>query len=224
MEPSHEYRHTHQAQAIFFHPMDAIRHNCGISAAWTTFVLDKSDGFTQVGVTRLNDSIRTYVWAILGSQAQTRSNILSAGTGFDAQKQFLLNVEDAIASAVDIPSSIVRYQKLLQYESTPLDFAFGIGLYLSPSDMALHPGNVQGYNNEFIIARSDAVIGYNPGINESEPPQAPSDTTFKGKIAPPAGTVQRGPQGPTPHAEKVTHVALLHAAELRAQAFQQQVR
>ena len=114
MTPSHEYRHAHQAQhGIFFHPMEAIRHKRDISTAWTTFVLDKSDGFTQACVTRLNDSIRTYVWAILGSQAQTRSNILSAGTGFDAQKQFLANVEDSISSPVDIPSSFARYQKML---------------------------------------------------------------------------------------------------------------
>ena len=141
--PSHEYRHAHQAQhGIFFHPMDAIRHYRAISAAWTTFVLDKSDGFTQAGVTRLNDSIPPDVWAILGSQAETRSNILSTGTGFDAQKQFLANGEDSISSPVDIPSSIARYQKMLQYASTPLDFVFGIGLYLSPSNIALHPGNV----------------------------------------------------------------------------------
>ena len=145
-----------------------MRHNVDISGAWTTFVVDKSDGFTQAGVERLNDSIRTYVWAILGAQAQTRSNILKTGTGFDVQKQFLANIEDAIASPVDIPSSIARYQKTLQYASTPLDFVFGIGVYLSPSDMALHPGNVQGYNNEIQIAGSDAAIGHNPGINEVE--------------------------------------------------------
>ena len=84
--------------------------------------------------------------------------------------------------------------------------------------MALHPGNVQGYNNEIIIAGSDALIGHNPGINESEPPQAPSDSTFKGKIAPPARTVQRGSQGPTPHAKKATHVASQHAAEQQVKA------
>ena len=113
---------------------------------WAEFSvsLNISEGFTQAGVERLNDSIRTYVWAILGAQAQTRSNILKTGTGFDAQKQFLANIEDAIASPVDIPSSIARYQKTLQYASTPLDFVFGIGVYLSPSDMALHPGNIQG--------------------------------------------------------------------------------
>ena len=154
-------------------------------------------------------------------KAITRSNILSAGTGFDAHKQFLVNVGDSISSPVDIPSSIARYQKFVQYASTPLDFVFGTGLYLSPSDMALHPGNVQGYKNGIIIAGSDTVIGHNPGINESEPPQAVSDSTFKGKIAPPAGTVQKGPRGPTPYAEKVTHIASQHAAELRAQTLQQ---
>ena len=111
--------------------MDAIRHNRDISGAWMMFIPNKSEGFTQMGVERLNDSIRTYVWAILGAQAQTLSNILKAGTGFDAQKQFLLNVEDAIASPVDISSSIARYQKTLQYASTPLDFVFGLGLYLA---------------------------------------------------------------------------------------------
>ena len=139
MTPSGAYRHAHAAQGPFFYPKDAMRHNVDISGAWTTFVLDKSEGFTQACVERFNDSICRYVWAILGAQAQTRSNVLKTWTGFDAQKQFLANIEDAIASSVDIPSSIARYQKTLQYASTPLDFVFGIGLYLSPSDMALHP-------------------------------------------------------------------------------------
>ena len=108
MEPSGTYRHAHYSDGPFFHPKDSIRHNRDISRAWTTFILDKSDGFTQAGVERLNDSIRTYVWAIVGAQAQTRSNFLKAGTGFDAQKQFMANIEDAIASPVDIPSSIAR--------------------------------------------------------------------------------------------------------------------
>ena len=148
MTPSGAYRHAHVAQGPFFHPKDAMRQNRDISGPWTTFVLDKSEGFTQAGVERLNDSIRTYVWAILGAQAQTRSNGLKTGTGFDAKKQFRANIEDAIASPVDILSSISRYQKTLQYASTPLDFVFGIGLYLSPRDMAIHPGIIQGYNNQ----------------------------------------------------------------------------
>ena len=162
-----------------------------------TFVLDKSEGFTQAGVERPNDPIRTYFWAILGAQAQTRSNILKIETGLDAQKQFLSDIEDAIASPVDSPSSISRYQKTPQYASTPLDFVFGIGgiwLYLSPSDIALHPGNIQEHHNEIQKAGSDTAIGHNPGINEAEPIASKSDKAFQGKIASPAGTVHKGQQ------------------------------
>ena len=70
MTSSLAYRHAHVAQGPFFHPKNAMHHNRDISEAWTTFVLDKSKGFTQAGVERLNDSISTYVWAVLGAEAQ----------------------------------------------------------------------------------------------------------------------------------------------------------
>ena len=60
--------------------------------------------------------------------------------------------------------------------------------------MALHPGNIQGYNNEIQIAGSDAVIGHNPGINEAEQIASKGDKAFQGKIASPAGTVHKVPQ------------------------------
>ena len=57
--------------------------------------------------------------------------------------------------------------------------------------MALHPGNIQGYNNEIQIAGSDAAIGHNLGINEAEPIGSKGDKAFQGKIASPAGTVHK---------------------------------
>ena len=88
MTPSGAYRHAHVAQGPFFQPKDAMRHNRDISRAWTSFLLDKSEGFTQEGVERLNDSICTYVWAIVGAQAQTWSNILKSGTGLTPRNNF----------------------------------------------------------------------------------------------------------------------------------------
>ena len=63
--------------------------------------------------------------------------------------------------------------------------------------MTLHPGNIQGYNNEIQIAGSDAAIGYNPGINEAEPIASKGNKAFQREIASPAGTVHRGPQNKT---------------------------
>ena len=65
--------------------------------------------------------------------------------------------------------------------------------------MTLHPGNVQGYNNEIVIAGSESAIGYNPGINESEQiGKTTGDKTFEGKIAAPAGTDHKGPPSGRP--------------------------
>ena len=157
MNPSGAYRSAHVAQGPFFHLKDAIRHKCDISGAWTSFVLDRSKGFTQACVERVNDSIRNYVWAILGAQAKTRSDILKTGTVFDAKKQFFASIDDSITSPVDIPSGIARDQNMLQYASTPLYYVCGIDLYLMQSDVALRPGNFQGYNNLIQIAGSDTT-------------------------------------------------------------------
>ena len=59
-----------------------ITQDARVNNAWTTFILDN---FTKEGVKRINESIRTYCRAILGSQSQTRTDILGTCTAFDAQ-------------------------------------------------------------------------------------------------------------------------------------------
>ena len=146
-----------------------------------SFVLDKSNGFTQAGISRINDSIRTYVWVILGAQSQTRSSILGKGKAFDAQKQFLANVEDAINSVVDIPASIDRYQSTLQYARSKVDFVLGLGLYMLPSNMDLCIGTINGYNNLIVIASPEEInkniqLGQNNINNEPIIPQETFET------------------------------------------------
>jgi len=98
-------------------------------------MLDQTQGFTHAGIERLNDSIRTYVWAILGSQSEQRTPILGSEAAFTAQKQFLANVEATSEQAGDI--SVVKYQDVLQYARGKLDFVLGEQLYMCPSDMYL---------------------------------------------------------------------------------------
>ena len=144
--------------------IDYIAQGTEATKAWTTFILDDSNGFTRAGVERINDSIRTYCWAILGSQSQTRTDILGTGTAFDAQKQFLANIEDAINSPVDLPSQIARYQNTLKYARSKVDFVYGTGLYMSPSNMELRIGTIQDYNNKIVIANEGE--GLTLGLND----------------------------------------------------------
>ena len=151
----------------------------GSEATYSTLILDNSDGFTRAGVERINDSIRTYCWAILGSQSQTRTNILGTGTAFDAQKQYLANIEDAINSPVDLPSQIARYQNTLKYARSKVDFVYGIGLYMSPSNMELQIGTIEDYNNEVVIATDSELLGLNNSVN-TKPIKPKQNDAFQG--------------------------------------------
>ena len=134
-----------------------------VSNAWSTFMLDNSNGFTRPGVERINDSIRTYCWAILGSQSQIKSDI--PGIGSDAQKQFLANVEDGIQRSIDLPSQITRYQNTLKYARSKVDYVFGFGLYMAPSNMELRIGTIEGYNNKIILSTHDQKLWWNETVN-----------------------------------------------------------
>ena len=56
------------------------------SKAWVKFILDESHGFTDIE--RINDSIQTYIYTVLGAHAQAKTGILTPGTGLDAKRDF----------------------------------------------------------------------------------------------------------------------------------------
>lgn len=150
--------------------IDYLKQEDAVKDVWTTFILDTSEGFTRAGIERINESIRTYCWAILGSQSQTRTDILGTGTAFDAQKQFLANIEDAINSPIDLPSQITNYQNTLKYARSKVDYVYGIGLYMSPSNMELRIGTIKDYNNEIVVATNNQKLGLNNDINNQPVP------------------------------------------------------
>ena len=101
-----------------------IKQEDSVARAWRLFILNKSDGLTQPGVERLNGSILTYIWAVLGAQAQVRTEILGVGPAFNAQSKFLSNVESAIADPVDISEAVECYQNSVQYARSEVSFSF----------------------------------------------------------------------------------------------------
>ena len=95
---------------------------------WMQFLLDKSQGFTRAGVVRINDSIRAYVHCILGSQAHTQSNIMKL---LECQQNFVDLLESHINSLFLISESIQKYQDAISNTNVRINYAVGIGLYLS---------------------------------------------------------------------------------------------
>ena len=72
-----------------------------------------------------------------------------------------------------------------------------------------------------MIAGSEAAIGHNPGINESEQiGKTAGDKSFEGKIAAPAGTDHKGPPRGKPAADVAEQRG--HAADVAEQRGQEQ--
>ena len=173
------------AEHIYDVRVNYIKQEAGVSRAWRLFILNKSDGLTQPGVARLNGCILTYIWAVLGAQAQVRTEIIGVRPAFYAQGKFLSNVEDAIADPVDISEAVERYENSVQHARSEVSFSFGEGLYMAPSYMLLHMGKIVGYNNLLMVATSAQHLGANISLNKSAaPPDVSNDTGEKGLVKP----------------------------------------
>ena len=75
------------------------------------WILEKSVGFTDVGLLRISESVRAYAYLILSSQVSARSGIVgNTVSALTAQSAFLNNFEDIVNRRVDIKEDIKRYQ------------------------------------------------------------------------------------------------------------------
>ena len=60
----------------------------------TWWIIEKSVGFTDVGLLRISESVRAYAYLILSSQASARSSVVgNAASALTSQSAFLNNFE-----------------------------------------------------------------------------------------------------------------------------------
>ena len=129
------------------------------------FLCPVSHRLTSAGLSRINQSIESFCYAILGSKVDVRSSISgSQGSAIETQRQFLSMVEDAIRNP-DISKSVQRFQLAIQSAKVRLDLAISPGLWLLPSKMVVNTESVVGYNNKLKKATSFMRIGVNSDLN-----------------------------------------------------------
>ena len=116
-------------------------------------------------MSRINQSIESFCFAILGSQVNVRSSIAgSQGSSIETQREFLSLFEDAIRNP-DISKSVQRFQLAIESAKVRLDLAISPGTWLLPSKMVVNTESVVGYNNKLKKASSFMKIGVNSDLN-----------------------------------------------------------
>ena len=147
----------------------------------TRWIIETSVGFTDVGQFKISESVSTYAYLILSSQASARSGIVgNTASALTAQSAFLNNFEDIVNRRVDIREDLIikRYQDTFSYASSKVDYSVGEHLYMFPSDMNLkiRSGTV-GYNDKILVSNGKFILGKNDEVNSLEVPSAPQVET-----------------------------------------------
>ena len=125
----------------------------------TRWIIEKCQGFTNVGLLRISESLRAYVYLKLTLQASARSHIVgNMASALTVQKAFLNNFENVVNRRVEIQKDIRCYQETLSYASSK-----GKSIYMLPSDINL---NIKlGYNNKILVSDSGFSLGRNDTVN-----------------------------------------------------------
>ena len=143
--------------------------------------------------------MRAYVYLVLISQVQARSNIVgNSAPAVDAQKVFEITFKALINGDYSIGIDIERYQRVLEHALLKVEFFVGIGIYMLPSYLNLSIGKTKGYNNKILVSNTGMKIGSNRDINEDHKKLLVTPPDNTPKIVIPAA--QHDPVGATrPH-------------------------
>ena len=136
-------------------------------ASMTWWILEKSVGFTDIGLLKISESVRAYAYLILSFQDSARSGIVgNTAHALTAQSAFLNNFEDIVNRRVNNEEDIKRYQDTLSSASSKVDYSVGQNIYMLPSNIKLKikTGTV-GYNNKILVSDGNLSLGKNNEVN-----------------------------------------------------------
>ena len=134
--------------------------------SFSRWIIEKSNGLTTLGLQKLSETVRDYTYLILMSQTSMRGPVIGPeAQNLDAQCTFLTTFENIVNRRVNIPEDIRRFQKILQYARSKVDYVIGEFIYMLPSDMNLRTGKVKNYNNKILISLPSFKTGTNLKIN-----------------------------------------------------------
>ena len=146
------------------------------------FLTRVSNGLTNAGQARLNQSIEALVYCVLGSQVNVRSSILgNTGSAQEVRQEFLVLLEDAIKQP-DISKSVQRFQLAVQEAKVKLDLAVSPGTWLMPSRMVISTESTIGYNNRLKRVEPTMKLGVNTDVNSKSKPVGIKHNLGKSKV------------------------------------------
>ena len=152
------------------------------------FIATTTDGLTKIGQKLLQQSIESYVYAVLGAQAKTRWSIVGEGAkSLQTQDVFRTIVKETIAQS-DVTITISNIRTAIA--STNVVLNSSPGMIVVPSNLIIQKKKIPGYNNVLTLATDKMRIGKNDEVNYKAPTATTQEVT---KTITPSKTTQVSP-------------------------------
>ncbi len=133
------------------------------------FVATTTDGLTKIGQKLLQQSVESYVYAVLGAQASLRFPIVGEGAkSVQTQDKFRTIVKETIAQS-DVTITISNMRAAIASTNVVLNMAISPGMILVPSNLIIQKEKIPGYNNVLTLATDKMKFGKNTGVNYKAP-------------------------------------------------------
>ena len=141
------------------------------------FIATTTDGLTKIGQRLLQQSIESYVYAVLGAQAKTRWSIVGEGAkSLQTQEVFRKIVKETIAQS-DTTITISNMRTDITNTNTILNMAISPGMILVLSNLIIQKKKIPGYNNVLTSATDKIKFGKNTGVNYKAPAEVTKTIT-----------------------------------------------
>ena len=144
------------------------------------FVASKSNGLTRTGQLLFQQSIESFIYCVLGAQANTRWPIVGKGAmSLQTQEVFKKLVNDTIIQS-DPTVTISNMRKAIKDTNVVLNTAISPGIILIPSNLIILDKMVAGYNNVLKLATKGMKFGKNEDVNYFKPSESGSTSVNTG--------------------------------------------
>ena len=128
------------------------------------FIAQKSNGLTALGQLLFQQSIESFVYSILGSQAETHwSN--EGAKSLQTQVVFKKIVQDTVIED-DETITIADMRKAIKDTKVILNTAITPGIILIPGSLIILKKKIAGFNNILTLGQSWMQFGENPTVNK----------------------------------------------------------
>jgi hypothetical protein len=141
------------------------------------FIPYDSNGITSVGTQLLMESVKSYVYSVLGAQAKTRWGIVSdqLGKSLRTQEAFRRILNDTIVQS-NVNTTITDMRTAIRDTNVVLNMAINPNVILIPSRLNILEKPIPGYNNILSSPTKTTTFGINTklnyvGVRQSDPPK-----------------------------------------------------